>query len=365
MKSIFTTILLFGFTISVLSSEVGLFLVLDSHLELINDVDEMTTTVFNRGRVKVVRLKRTFGFVPVHIRKALRPISLGGFKVYRPSSKNTSAKRPTIEFINQAQQEVMLEALRRLTGFENRGVSDLGRKLEAGNQQAQVYILAELKKYGLDAKLDCYRDRGFGRECNVVADLAGETDEIILVQGHLDDVGHEKAGADDNASGSSALLAMAQVISGSRFQKTIRFLFTNGEEAGLVGSSSYVRRLKATGELQRIKFTINMDMVAYNRNSIFEIETNREFEQQAQWYAELAHTYTHLTPEITIPAWGSDHEVFLNEGIPSVLTIEDWQTKTPCRHRACDKIETLNINYAMEIIRLNLAAVAELAVLRR
>ena len=77
--------------------------------------------------------------------------------------------------------------------------------------------------------------------------------------------------------------------------------------------------------------------------------------------AGLARTYTHLIPEITIPAWGSDHESYLNDGIPSVLTIEDWQTKTPCYHRACDKAETLNIDYAMEIVRLNLAAVAELA----
>ena len=136
---------------------------------------------------------------------------------------------------------------------------------------------------------------------------------------------------------------------------------TNGEEIGLIGSRAYVQKLKSEDLLGKVKFTINMDMVSYNKNSVFEIETNSEFEESAQWYAGLARTYTYLTPEITIPAWGSDHESFLNEGIPSVLTIEDWQTKTPCYHQACDKFATLNIESAMEIIRLTTVAGAELA----
>jgi len=87
-----------------------------------------------------------------------------------------------------------------------------------------------------------------------------------------------------------------------------------------------------------------------------DIETNREFEEEAKWMSSLVTTYTNLTPNITMPAWGSDHVPFLKNGIPSILTIEHWKTKTPCYHASCDKPGHLNYDYAAEIIKLNLAA---------
>jgi hypothetical protein len=57
-----------------------------------------------------------------------------------------------------------------------------------------------------------------------------------------------------------------------------------------------------------------------------------------------------------MPAWGSDHVPFLRKGIPGILTIEHWKTKTPCYHKSCDILDTLNISYLVEIAKLNLAA---------
>ena len=72
--------------------------------------------------------------------------------------------------------------------------------------------------------------------------------------------------------------------------------------------------------------------------------------------SQLVSTYTTLTSKITIGAWGSDHVPFLEKKISSILTIEDWSTKTPCYHQACDKPSTLNFDYAFEISKLNTAA---------
>ena len=102
---------------------------------------------------------------------------------------------------------------------------------------------------------------------------------------------------------------------------------------------------------------INMDMVGYNSNGIVELETDQQYENLAKWFANLAVTYTSLKSKITIGAWGSDHAPFINGGVPTLLTIEDWSTKTPCYHMECDKPSTVNYDYAAEIAKLNLAAI--------
>jgi hypothetical protein len=100
-----------------------------------------------------------------------------------------------------------------------------------------------------------------------------------------------------------------------------------------------------------------MDMVGYNSNGVVELETNAEFEPLAKWFATLASTYTNLHSKITLGAWGSDHVPFLEKNVPTLLTLEDWSTKTPCYHQACDQPNTINYSYAAEITKLNTAAV--------
>ena len=100
-----------------------------------------------------------------------------------------------------------------------------------------------------------------------------------------------------------------------------------------------------------------MDMIGYNKdNKLVDLETNKKFVAYAEWMAKVVTTYTKLEPNIVTPAWGSDHVPFLKEGIPSVLTIEHWPTKTPCYHRGCDTADHLTYEYGAEIIKLNIAA---------
>jgi Zn-dependent M28 family amino/carboxypeptidase len=115
--------------------------------------------------------------------------------------------------------------------------------------------------------------------------------------------------------------------------------------------------LKKNGDIKKLALAINMDMVGYNSNGIVELETDSQYEKLANWFAGLATTYTSLKSKITIGAWGSDHVPFIQGGVPTLLTIEDWSTKTPCYHTECDKPSTLNYEYAGQIAKLNLAAI--------
>lgn len=153
------------------------------------------------------------------------------------------------------------------------------------------------------------------------------------------------------------IFEMARVLKDAPTRRSLRFFITNGEESGLLGAKHYARELIKTGKIKEIVLAVNMDMVGYNSNGLVELETSKDHEDLAQWFADLASTYTSLKSKITIGAWGSDHVPFLEAGVPTMLTIENWSTKTPCYHQKCDRPETLNYTYATEIAKLNTAAV--------
>ena len=79
---------------------------------------------------------------------------------------------------------------------------------------------------------------------NFVADLKGvsKPDEVILVGAHYDAFWQ---GADDNSSGTVALLELARVLSQHHFERTLRFTSFDLEEFGIIGSHRYVKEGKA------------------------------------------------------------------------------------------------------------------------
>lgn len=222
------------------------------------------------------------------------------------------------------------------------------------NRKATEQIKNDLASLGLKTQTICYR----AEACSVIADKIGSENpnEIILIMGHLDSVGKDFAGADDNGSGAAVMMEMARVLKTYNNKRTIRFFATNGEESGLLGAEHYANQLQSSGEIKNLVLAINMDMVGYNANGIVELETDAKYEGLANWFANLAAQFTTLKSKITLGAWGSDHVPFINKDVPTLLTIEDWSTKTPCYHAACDKPETLNYQYAAEIGKLNVAA---------
>lgn len=100
---------------------------------------------------------------------------------------------------------------------------------------------------------------------------SGESGKVLIVGAHLDHVGldllngeflgraHIFPGADDNASGSSTLLEVAEALSGTTPEIDILFLWFSGEELGLLGSAAYCRDPVYPHESTIAMF--NMDMV--------------------------------------------------------------------------------------------------------
>ena len=98
---------------------------------------------------------------------------------------------------------------------------------------------------------------------NVIADSRrGNPDRTIVVGAHLDSV-EAGPGINDNGSGSSALIEIAEQIGklGLTPENRLRFAFWGAEEAGLVGSTAYVNEQVNEGTIDEIEANLNFDMI--------------------------------------------------------------------------------------------------------
>ena len=210
-------------------------------------------------------------------------------------------------------------------------------------------------------------------EFNVIADSPrGDKDRTILLGAHLDSV-PAGPGINDNGSGSSGILEIAEQIAklGDKPRNRLRFAFWGAEESGLVGSTAYVEEQIETGKDHQIEANLNFDMIGspnfvrfvYDGNvsdtpapptpppaGSAQIEQlfNRYFDRQG-----LAHDPTAFDGR-------SDYGPFIANGIPAGgLFTGAEQPKTarqeaiyggfagmpydPCYHQACDTF--FNLSY--------------------
>lgn len=324
-----------------------LYQVMSSHPHDVKEFSPYIQTVKQEGRLWLVHLN---GKVPADVMKNFRRTNGQDVKHYTAPVLKAGFASPLIkDFISRIDVPSIKSDVETLANYKTRLVGS------ADNQKATAQIKGIFAELGYVVSEYCYRPGS----CSIVADKAGDgsSNDVIMIMGHLDSVGKNFAGADDNASGAAVLMEVARVLKDYGNKKIIRFFATNGEESGLNGAKHYAGVLEDSGEIKRISLAINMDMVGYNSNGIVELETDSQYEELANWFAGLATTYTNLKSKITLGAWGSDHVPFIKGGVPTLLTIEDWSTKTPCYHQECDKPSTLNYEYAGEIAKLNLAAI--------
>lgn len=99
---------------------------------------------------------------------------------------------------------------------------------------------------------------------NVIGTIKGKTDTTILISAHYDHLGKEDKrffpGADDNASGTAALLELAEEFAGRNdLNYTLTFIATSAEEAGLLGSRYHVSQPGFIPD--KILYNLNIDMV--------------------------------------------------------------------------------------------------------
>ena len=145
-----------------------------------------------------------------------------------------------------------------------------------GIEKAAVYLETEFKRLGLrPGNGENFRQEYLTPEdnlnaCNIIAQIEGSThpNEYVVVSAHYDHLGMYNGiiynGADDDGSGTTALLAMAESLMrlkkmGKGPQRTVVFIAFSGEEKGLWGSSYFSEH--PTLPLDKVSCDVNIDMI--------------------------------------------------------------------------------------------------------
>ncbi|MDW7660122.1 MAG: M28 family peptidase [Bacillota bacterium] len=159
---------------------------------------------------------------------------------------------------------------------------------------------------------------------NVVGMIDGKADHGYVISAHFDHLGDNldgtvNYGALDNASGVSAMMALAEaMVRDGEQELDYYFIAFNGEEEGLHGSTAFVRENFLDVEKFQI---INMDMLGSNTPIEFEISaTHPQSTELSQWIFENAKEYG--INAITSNIGASDHFPFEQAGFAAVTLIE-------------------------------------------
>lgn len=237
-----------------------------------------------------------------------------------------------------------------------------------GLANARDYLAAEFRALGLSVETPEF-NVGSRKAQNVVAELAGTTrpEELYIVCGHYDSISEQPGtlapGAEDNASGAAGVLELARIFAARPPEASIRFIAFSGEELGLVGSEDYVEHIVRSGDAQRIRGVITMDMIGFSGDGDLDVllESSTIGGDLIDVLAASAASVTDLRVLTSFFPFGSDHVPFLNAGIPTVLTIEnDWDDYRDY-HTSRDSIDNVRLDMGGQILRMNAAALGHLA----
>jgi len=216
------------------------------------------------------------------------------------------------------------------------------------------------------------------RRFNVTCSRPGtETPDVVVLLGahydsrasNLRNVTVRAPGADDNASGTAALLEVARLLREFPTRCTVRFAAFTGEEQHMLGSTAYAARARAEG--MRIRLMFNMDMIGSPADPmrpavIIERVPGKgksrghpDSRRYAIKMTAAARRYTSLITR-TGPIYDSDYIPFERLGYP-VVGAFDGADKRSFYHTALDTPDKVRAPFHAEVVRMVLATVCSVA----
>jgi hypothetical protein len=183
----------------------------------------------------------------------------------RLRAKGVRLFAPIADAVRRVVDEVSIERIfsyeKALFDFDSKHITRPGNKL------ASAYLFEAYKSFGYAPEYQWFAGRGAlgGRTANVVARLPGtlHPELVYVVSSHYDSVAGGP-GADDDSSGTAALLETARILARHPQPATLLFASFTGEESGLLGSREFVRR--AVADKVQIVGALNNDMIGWTND---------------------------------------------------------------------------------------------------
>jgi hypothetical protein len=234
-------------------------------------------------------------------------------------------------------------------------------KMPAGGIHQNFLIVCAEKKPDsllLSAMPGYYQHTGY----NVVGLLPGKTKagEVVVFSAHYDHVGTVAGnakdsimnGANDDASGTTAVLALAEYFAmrGDN-ERTLMFCAFAGEELGLVGSRNFMQYINA----EKIIANINIEMIGvpqFGKGSVFITGSHESHLPQILFKGlKTAGLKMRAEPEPEKMLFRrSDNYSFALLGVPA-HTIMSSDDDDACYHRVCDEVQRINLPHMTRVIR--------------
>jgi hypothetical protein len=205
---------------------------------------------------------------------------------------------------------------------------------------------------------------------NVIATLEGSLypDSVCVVGGHYDNILKSTVdydtvpGANDNASGTAAVLEIARVMKKNNFmpKSTIMFIAFGAEELGLFGSKDFAAN--PNGFSQKIRFMLNSDMIAYEPSTspdswyvnIMDYDNSHNLRYDAEQICARYTSLSYITNNTNNKY--SDSYPFSTNGYKALFFFS--YNVDPNYHTLNDLAANCNFEYCSEIVKLNCALLA-------
>lgn len=311
--------------------------------------------LFDEGGIRLFRvdfsqIDRTTGkanIVPLRDRQI--PI------VYRPQRSFAPLKAMNIldldSLVGKMRQDSLESYSYRLEAFNGRPAGS------ASVQACALWLVQKFQDFGYDSiAVDVYWDSLYGEWAqlrNVIAYKTGTIypDFHVVVGAHYD-AEPGSPGADDNGSGTAAVLEIARVLADVETNVTYVFALWDAEEEGLLGAWQYANRAYNQGE--RIILNVNMDMIAHYQNSADgKVYSNNE--NYSQLVVNLADSLSNINLNFhSGGAGGTDYIPFEQSGY-EVINIHEYIFST-VYHSYLDNTDYLNFDYMTRMARTALVA---------
>ena len=278
-------------------------------------------------------------------------------------ARGTRMYAPIAAAVRQIVSDASVDAI---YGYE-KALFDFDSKYvtQPGNKRAASFLYDAYKSFGYTPEYQPFEYRlrtgQTGQTANVIATLRGTVNPelVYVVSSHFDSV-VVGPGADDDSSGTAALLETARLLAGHPQPATIVFASFTGEEAGLLGSREFVRR--AVADKWHVVGALNNDMIGWANDERLDNTIRysnagiRDVQHAAAMQFSNLITYDALYYKNTDAAAYYEAYGDIVGGIGSYPVLGN-----PHYHQPHDLLETINHQLVTEVARTTAATLMLLA----
>ena len=301
--------------------------------------------------------------------KARTALDRGAVAVLMVSRPNDEKPQPVIASLMHGPGEMPLEMPQVQISHQVANALVQGLGMDLAELQSRIDDSRSPFSQPLDRRVRLKVDTAYDPQAetmNVVGVLPGSdpelSDECLVVGAHLDHVGRQSdqvffAGANDNASGAAAVMAMAEAFVQGRVKprRSVVFVLFSGEEQGLLGSKRYVGNPALP--LDRATAMINLDCVAHGDS--IQAWGGKSAPKLWELAYEADRRNERLMKAATGGGGGADAAPFHALGLPTLYFASSYSYTH--LHRTSDTVETLNGDMFAALTRVAFRTAAAVA----